>query len=185
MIKIIPNFLSDEECKELSSWILQNHSSFTDANMGGARKTTRFLSNNVTFPKIAIEIRKRIKKYLQLEDAVAPPFIEGMVASYSEPGDTCFQHKDPEWHPNHHTLHCNVIVQKPNAGGNAVIENREYDVAQGDLLCYYVSDLSHGATKVIGDKHRLMWVFGFCVEKKVGWHEHYTKKNFTFDSYIY
>lgn len=166
MIKVIPNFVSSDECAELSSWISNNHHIFVNANMGGIRKTTRYLTSGLEFPKVALEIRKRIKQHLGLKDMVRPPFIDGMVASYAEPGDTCYEHVDPEWFKNHHTLHCNVIVQKPEGGGNVVIDGHEYDTPQGDVICYYVSDLKHSVTEVIGNVPRLMWIFGFCVEKE-------------------
>lgn len=166
MIKILPNFVSNQECNILSNWILQNHHSFVDARMEGIRKTTRYLTTGIQFPKAALEIREKVRKTLQLEDMVRPPFINGMVASYAEPGDTCYTHKDPEWVKDHHTLHCNVIVQKPQSGGNVVIEGKEYDLPEGDLICYYVSNLNHGVTEVLGNTPRLMWIFGFCVEKE-------------------
>jgi hypothetical protein len=165
MIKILPNFVSKEECRELANWIMENHHTFVDARMNGIRKTTRYLLTDVQFPETALKIRKRLKNYLDLEDMVRPNFINGMIASYAEPGDTCFAHKDPIWHDNHYTLHCNVLVQKPESGGNVVIEGKEYDLPEGDLICYYVSELTHSATEVLGDKCRLMWLFGFCVER--------------------
>lgn len=166
MIKVISNFLSNAECNELASWIMSNHHTFVNANMGGNRKTTRYLNGDIKFPDVALKIRNRIKQHLKLEDIVRPPFIEGMVASYAEPGDTCYEHIDPEWHEEHHTLHCNVIVQKPKSGGNVIIEGQEYDMPQGDIICYYVSDLKHSVTEVIGEVPRLMWIFGFCVKKE-------------------
>jgi hypothetical protein len=165
MIKILPNFVSDIECNELASWVMGNHHSFVDANMGGVRKTTRYLNDDTEFPQIALGIRERLKNYLGLEDTIRPPFTKGMVASYSEPGDTCYEHTDPVWCKNHHTMHCNVIVQKPESGGNVVIESQEFDMPEGDIICYYVSDLKHSVTEVIGSKNRLMWIFAFCVEK--------------------
>jgi hypothetical protein len=166
MIKVISNFVSDYECNVLSNWILQNHHNFVDANMGGNRKTTRYISNDIKFPQTALEIRERIKQYLELEDMVRPPFTNGMVASYAEPGDTCYEHTDPVCYEGHLTLHCNVIVQKPESDGNVVINGKEYDVPKGDVICYYVSDLKHSVTKVLGNTSRLMWVFGFCVEEQ-------------------
>jgi len=166
MIKVISNFVSSNECAELSSWIANNHHNFVDANMGGNRKTTRYLDDNVKFPGVAKQIRERIKQHLELEDMVRPPFTNGMVASYAEPGDICYEHTDPVWCEGHHTLHCNVIVQKPESGGNVVINGKEYDVPKGDVICYYVSDLKHSVTKVLGNTPRFMWVFGFCVEEQ-------------------
>jgi hypothetical protein len=164
MIKIIPNFVSSNECAELTSWITENHHSFLNANMGGVRKTTRYINGDINFPKIALEIRDRLKNHLGLEDMIRPPFINGMVASYAEPGDTCYEHTDPVWCEGYHTMHCNVIVQKPENGGNVIIEGQEFDMPEGDIICYYVSDLKHSVTEVTGNKNRLMWIFGFCVE---------------------
>jgi hypothetical protein len=165
MIKVIPNFVSSSECTELSSWITHNHHNFVDANMNGIRKTTRYLNEDTEFPQIALEIRERLKNYLDLEDMIKPPFTKGMVASYAEPGDTCYEHTDPVWCENHYTMHCNVIVQKPEGGGNVTIEGKEFNMPEGDIICYYVSDLKHSVTEVIGSKNRLMWIFAFCVEK--------------------
>jgi hypothetical protein len=165
MIKLIPNFVSYNECAELTSWINSNHHNFVNANMGGNRKTTRYIDDDIDFPKTALEIRERLKNHLDLEDMIRPPFTKGMVASYAEPGDTCYEHTDPIWFEGHHTLHCNVIVQKPEGGGNVVIEGQEFDMPEGNIICYYVSDLKHSVTEVIGSKNRLMWIFAFCVEK--------------------
>lgn len=165
MIKTIPNFLSNTECANLASWIMNNHHNFVDANMKGVRKTTRYLNDDIKFPQIALEIRERLKNYLALEDIIRPPFTNGMVASYAEPGDTCYEHTDPVWCEGHHTMHCNVIVQKPECGGNVVIEGKEFDMPEGDIICYYVSELKHSVTKVTGNNNRLMWIFAFCVAK--------------------
>jgi hypothetical protein len=152
------------ECNQLTNWIMQNQHIFVDANMLGKRKTTRYLNEGIKFPQIALEIRKRLKNYLNLEDMIRPPFTNGMVASYAEPGDTCYEHTDPLWCEGHHTMHCNVIVQKPESGGNVVIEGQEFDMPEGDIICYYVSDLKHKVTEVVGSKNRLMWIFAFCVD---------------------
>lgn len=165
MIKVIPNFVSSNECAELSSWIANNHHNFVDANMGGNRKTTRYINKDIDFPKVALEIRERLKNYLNLKDIIKPPFTKGMVASYAEPGDTCYEHTDPVWCEGYYTMHCNVIVQKPEGGGNVVIEDQEFDMPEGDIICYYVSGLKHSVTEVLGGKNRLMWIFGFCVEE--------------------
>lgn len=185
MIRLIPNFLTPEECRILAEWEEQNRHIFQDANMGGNRQTTRFIQDHIDFPPLAHELRSRVKDLLGLDDRVRPPFASGMVASYAPPGDICIEHIDPEWYEGHHTLHCNVIVQKPESGGDVVIDGVLYNVNQGDLLCFYVSDYYHSVTKVIGNTPRLMWIFGFCVDKRGGWYEKYAKKKLTCDPYIY
>jgi hypothetical protein len=169
----IKNFISDEEVKVLSEWILDNHNEpyFKEANMGGSRKTTRYSSEeDFEYPNEVHEIRKRIIKLFKLERNEAlyyiPPFKDGAVASYAPPGDTCYAHKDPMWHEGFHTVHCNIICQAPDAGGLLSLEGTEYEMKEKELFCYIVSEQEHGVTEVIGTKARLMWVFGFCVTTK-------------------
>jgi hypothetical protein len=164
VIKIIPSFLSDTESEQLSSWIMENEKYFVDANMGGKRKTTRYLHDGVAFPELASTLRERIKQMLALEDALKPPFIQGMVASFAGPGDTCYEHTDPRWYEGHYTLHCNVITKKPKSGGNIVVDGKEFDIPKGSLVCIPVSEYAHSVTEVLGDTPRLMWIFAFCVK---------------------
>jgi hypothetical protein len=167
----ISNFVSEQERGTLASWILNNHTQnfFKDAGMGGIRRTTRFSTDaNFEYPQEVANIRARIVDLLGLYEEeelnIYPPFKDGAVASIAYIGDTCFEHFDPVWYPGYNTLHCNVIVQAPDSGGELVLNGVPHEMKQTDLFCYLVSKHLHGTTKVIGDKHRLMFVFGFCVK---------------------
>jgi len=171
--KIVKDFATKEEQEELINWILNNKDSswlFTDAGMGGNRITTRY-STEFSFPETAYIIRKRIKKYLinelkLIDDFKIPKFQDGIVASYAGENDTVYEHKDPQWYPSYETLHCNLMLQKSLKGGEPVINKKRIELRERDLWCYYVSKIKHGAAKVIGNKPRLMFVFGFCVKYK-------------------
>jgi len=169
----IKNFISEESSKILSDWILNNSdkSFFKDANMNGNRKTTRYSTNeNFLYPKEALEIRKKIINKLNLheneEHAIYPPFKDGILASFAENNDTCYSHKDPIWVENYETLHCNIITQAPEEGGELVINEQKYIMRENELFCYRVSKNSHEVLKIKSKKPRLMWIFGFCVNEQ-------------------
>lgn len=166
--KIIKDFISKEEQDELIQWIMNNKDDsnlFKDARMRGNRITTRY-SNNFSFPDIVFEIQKRIISKLKFNDYKLPKFHHGIVASYAGENDTVFEHLDPQWHPPYETLHCNLMLQKPYEGGKPIINKVNIDLDERDLWCYYVSKTPHGSSEIIGNRPRLMYVFGFCIDFK-------------------
>jgi hypothetical protein len=159
-------FLVEKDCDILSNWILENKEKnfFKDANMGGKRCTTRY-SNDFLFPKKAYEIQNKIIEILKLHNFLLPDFKDGMVASYAEIGDTCYQHKDPIWKNNTETLHCNIKLSS-NEGGDPIIENEKIDLEKGDMWIYPVSKILHGSSLVTGTVSRTVWIFGFCITQE-------------------
>jgi len=169
----IENFISKEDSKILSNWILDNHNKpfFKHANMGGNRKTTRFSPNeNFSYPQEALDIRKKIINGFNLQENeknnIYPPFKNGIVASFAPNNDECFSHIDPIWIKNYETLHCNIITQAPEQGGELVFNGKKYIMKENELFCYRVSKGNHEVLKIKSKKPRLMWVFGFCVNEK-------------------
>jgi len=169
----IENFISKKDSKILSKWILDNsHKSFfKSANMGGNRKTTRYSTDeNFLYPKEVLDIRKKIIDKLNLQENeiknIYPPFKDGIVASYAEDNDTCYEHTDPVWVEGYETLHCNIITQAPDQGGEVVINKNKYIMKENELFCYRVSKSSHKVLEVKSKKPRLMWIFGFCVNEE-------------------
>lgn len=157
----------------MSNWILKNKDSsfFKDANMGGIRKTTRYSDHkDFEYPDIIKQIRAKIVSFLNLNNSeslgLIPPFKNGVVASCAFPGDTCYSHVDPIWVEDHHTLHCNVLTQEPESGGHLILDGQTKIMKERELVCYLVSKNSHETTKILGNKLRLMWVFGFCVTQQ-------------------
>ena len=163
---IIKNFVSKEEQTELAEWILNNKDTtglFKDAGMKGNRITTRY-SKDFSFSPLVYKLQKRIIEKLKFKNFKLPPYQDGIVASYAGENDTVYEHQDPQWHPPYETLHCNLLVQKPVAGGHPIINKKKIEVEERDLWCYYVSKVPHGSSKISDKKPRLMYVFGFCVD---------------------
>lgn len=166
----IENFISNEESLVLSNWILKNKDQdfFQEANMGGNRKTTRYTeSDKFTFPSEALKIREKIVDAFALTENekrnLIPPFKQGIVASYAENEDTCYEHLDPVWFDGLDTLHCNIITQAPDQGGEVLVEGEKFVMKEKELFCYRVSKNKHEVLKVDSKKPRLMWIFGFCI----------------------
>jgi hypothetical protein len=158
--------ITEQERLALLGWVELNKGSpcFRDANMGGKRVTTRYTpASEFSFPFEAYSIRNRIKDALGFCTEPTPEFKDGMVASYASHGDTCYEHVDPRWHDGLYTVHCNVILSAPEEGGDLYVEGRKWQMPEGQLICYPVSEIIHGTSLVKGVKPRLMWVFGFCV----------------------
>ena len=164
--KIYRNYLNEKECDLVSNWILnnKNNSCFKYAQMNGVRLTTRY-SDNFSFPKISYEIQNRIINTLELKEYSLANFKDGMVASYAEPGDTCFIHTDPIWVKDTITLHCNIKISN-SEGGYPIIGEDKIHLHKGDMWIYPVSDIPHGSDIVTGKDPRMLWIFGFSVSKK-------------------
>jgi len=164
--KIYKSFLNKKECDVLSSWIIANkdNSFFKNANMGGIRLTTRY-SSDFIFPKESYEVKEKIINKLKLKNFYLPDFKDGMVASYAEPGDTCYNHKDPVWKKDRKTLHCNIKLSD-SEGGNPIIKDKKINLKKGDMWIYPVSEVFHGSDLVTGTLPRTLWIFGFCITQE-------------------
>lgn len=164
------NFITQQEAQEMSAWVLKNKNKefFNDANMNGVRLTTRYSDHNsFAYPNVVFNIRKRIVEALNLHEEESfkfyPPFKDGIVASCAFPGDTCYEHLDPVWYDGFNTLHCNVITQSPDKGGDLILGGVFEQMNELELCCYLVSKTPHSTTLIEGGKERIMWVFGFCI----------------------
>jgi len=177
MIKVLKDFLTHKEISILNEWTDQNHDQnfFQDAEMDiyypKTRFTTRIVNTNeesisavVEYPEEAYQIQKRIQQYFNLNNILYPPtFRNGIVNGIGFQNGSICKHSDPMYYENTITVHCNFITQKPVAGGVTIIEDHEYDIEEGDMLMYAVSELNHEVTPIVGTKPRILWCYGFCL----------------------
>lgn len=168
----IPNFISEKESTLLTNWVLTNQDKdfFRYADMGGIRKTTRFSTDkHFDYPEESLEIRKQIISKFNLEENekknLYPPFKNGIVASCAYDTDTCYEHIDPQWQEGLDTLHCNIITQAPDKGGEVIVGGQKHHMVERELFCYRVSKIEHEVLKISTKKPRVMWVFGFCISE--------------------
>lgn len=177
-VKIIKDFLSEEEINDLNVWALNNYRGPffvppTDMDSGYAkyrptRLTTRgfgLTNAPLEYPNTAYKIQKRIKKLLKIEDCLYPsPYFDGIVCGVGLRGGYIDIHKDPTFYDNTETLHCIFKTQKPESGGNTIIEDVEFNtINEKDMLMCLVSRQEHGASRIVGNEPRILWYFGFCL----------------------
>jgi hypothetical protein len=174
-VKIVKNFIPKSQLKELNDWTLNNYKSsfFTDANMGrpNTRLTTRYFSkeNNFNYPELVYCIKNKIIDYFDIKNEYISPPVgkDSIVNGIGFDGGDIFERTDPIWFSNTYTIHCNILSQKSLKGGVTIIENKNYDINEGDLLIYNVSHLNHKVTLIEGEIPRILWVFAFSVEENI------------------
>lgn len=182
-VKVIKNFLSDEEVFNLNEWALSNYCGPffippKDMDSGYAKyRPTRFTTRGfgltnapLEYPNVSYQIRKRIRDFFNIEDNLyPPPYFDGIVCGVGLRGGYIDIHMDPTFYDGTETLHCIFKTQKPDSGGNTIIEGLEYDkISEKDMLVCVVSKQHHGASRIIGNTPRVLWYYGFCLgEKKI------------------
>lgn len=93
-------------------------------------------------------------------------------------GGSVHEHQDARDENNNIHLRFNFMIQKPDIGGNAIIEGKEYWIDEDACWMNYASEWKHGSTPVAGDRARVVLSLGACVpehivkekiSKKIGW----------------
>lgn len=180
LIKIVKDFITNDEIKILNQWTLSNYTQpyFIDPRMNEDTFQTRFTTRHsynrskeyknykVQYPEEVYNIQKRLIDYLKIKNnSIAPwPFFTGGVCTTItfSPGSCC-KHIDPIYFPNTYTLHCNFVTQNPKSGGITYIEDIPYEFEKNDMIMYVTSHLEHEVTEIFGNVPRILWVYGFCV----------------------
>lgn len=179
LVKVVKNFISNEEAKILSEWTLNHYkeSYFMNPKMNNDNIQTRFTTRHaygrieeyknfkVDYPKEVFNIQNRLFEYLNLsKDNIIPfpSFTNGVVTTIAFSPGGCVRHKDPIYYPNAYTLHCNFCTQNPESGGITILEGKKYSFEYKDMIMYVSSHVEHEVTDCIGDIPRILWVYGFC-----------------------
>ena len=180
LVKLVKNFVTDEEIKVLNQWTSNHYenSYFMNPRMNNDDKQTRFTTRHahgrckeyrdyiVEYPKEVYDIQKRLIDYLKIkQNSVAPwpSFTNGICTTIAFSPGGCCKHTDPVYFENTYTLHCNFVTQKPESGGITFVEDIQYQFEEKDMLMYITSHLDHEVTEIFGDKPRILWVYGFCL----------------------
>lgn len=124
-------------------------------------------SPDFEYPNLCYEIQNRIVNTFGFRDfGLSPVGKDGIITEISFKGGTIHPHTDPPWFEGTNTVHFNFITQKPDSGGVTYIENEPWDVEETDLLSYIVSQAEHKVDEVVGDRHRVLWVFSFMLSQE-------------------
>ena len=180
LVKIVKNFLTDDEVEVLKQWTLDHYKKpyFMDPRMNEDNEQTRFTTRHaygriekyrdykVEYPREVYDIQKRLITYLKVKEktiAPWPSFTDGVVTTIAFPPGGCCKHTDPVYYKNTHTLHCNFVTQNPENGGITYVEDIPYRFNKNDMIMYITSHLEHKVTEISGNIPRILWVYGFCL----------------------
>jgi hypothetical protein len=167
-LEIVRGFFSKSECDALNRWtMLAVENKWVDCGLTRegvtySRLSTRLSGHRFVYPEIVIEASNRIRQFYGLADA---PTIDGhgrdgIVVSCVFDGGNIFEHTDPGGVGGLATLRCNVLTQKPEAGGVLHLEGAPVELNPGDLHCYLASEHRHYVDSINGDTPRILWMFG-------------------------
>lgn len=82
-------------------------------------------------------------------------------------GGNVHQHTDPRHDNGYHHIRLNFLIQKPEIGGNPVIDGVEYSIGEGQSWINYASEWWHGSTPVSGNRYRIVLSLGAYVSPEM------------------
>jgi hypothetical protein len=178
-VLLVPNFLSPEEVQILKDWANQAviDGQFVDGITGDwdkkefdrtKKRLTNRMSQNINYPELVNTLQDRIRQTVQL--TANAPVIEnhgkdGVVVSITYNDGDVYKHKDPSVGEGAVGLRCNILASKAESGGTIHVENKTYDLNEGDMMCYLVTEYYHSVDVCYGNNPRILFMFGFVVDK--------------------
>jgi hypothetical protein len=174
-VVVVKNFASIEECNKLNEWVEQGIlNKWLDLGLSRGergyekRLTSRMYGERYENTETALKIQERICKLFELdqyEKAELSGGKDGIVVSCTFNGGDVYAHLDPRFKAPLSTLRCNLLSSAAEQGCDLYINGSKVDVEEGDLVCYLVTDFVHRVTDNLGDKPRILWMFGWYLPK--------------------
>lgn len=99
-------------------------------------------------------------------DTVVEEHMFGNFVGVNTEGAFVHKHTDPDKIDGYWHVRLNFMIQKPNMGGEVVINGIEYKIEQGQSWINFASKWQHSSTPVVGDKPRVVLSMGNYIEPK-------------------
>lgn len=96
-----------------------------------------------------------------IPDEIEPMF-KNLIGNHYLDGAHTHKHTDPSPSGYVHTR-CNLMIKKPNIGGNPVIDGAEFNIEVNDLWLCLASLEEHSSTPIYGGE-RLIFSFGALIK---------------------
>lgn len=179
-VLLVPNFITAEEVQVLKDWANQAvvDGQFVDGITGDwdkkefdrtKKRLTNRMSQNINYPELVKTLQNRIRQTVPLT-AEAPVIEghgkEGVVVSVTYNDGDVYKHKDPSVGEGIAGLRCNILASQAESGGIVHVEDKTYNLNEGDMMCYLVTELYHSVEVCHGDNPRTLFMFGFVVDQK-------------------
>lgn len=175
-LDIFKKFITQEEADELNSFTLNSikqgrfkeGSTSKHLNPSGSHLVYRN-STGLVLPKLAFKLKDKIMNQFGLskKDTFERFSSHGIVINCSFKNAQLAKHKDLSIGDNQSLLRCNVITSQPDKGGLLFVEDTLVDVKDTDMYTCLVSEHEHYSTINEDEKPRIVWQFGFNVDKNI------------------
>lgn len=181
-VLLVRNFLNSEECTILKKWTLEaSDNQFVDGISGNwdtkeftrvkNRLTNRMVGDKIEYPELVYAIQNRLRETFPLikdVEVIKNHGKDGVVVSITYDTGDVYKHKDPAVDvqvPETVAVRFNILVSKAESGGIIHVENKTYDLNEGDLMAYLVSEYYHSVETCSGNNPRILFMFGFCIDQ--------------------
>ena len=156
-------FIDKETQNHLLDWVQQNRELL---NQSDGNKITGVLEKIETSPTEIIEmIRKKIVEMEGLHKFVDPMKSRTFLSVYGK-NSKCDVHSDTS--PNENFVHVryNLMLSKPNKGGETIYDGHFLDIEERVLWRCVAEYSKHGSDEVLSNKPRTIISFGFLIDKE-------------------
>jgi hypothetical protein len=181
-VLIVRNFISQEECATLKDWAVSGaQEQFVDGVSGNwdtkefervkNRLTNRMVGDKIEYPELVYNIQNRMREIFPLvkdTEVIKSHGKDGVVVSITYDTGDVYKHKDPPTAgqvPGTVALRFNILASKAENGGLIHVEDKTYELNEGDLMAYLVSEYYHSVDQCSGTNPRILFMFGFCADK--------------------
>jgi hypothetical protein len=179
LVIVIRNFATPEEVQILKDWQIKavEEGQFVDGVTGDwdkkefsitKKRLTNRMSQNINYPDVVGMLQDRIRQTFPiLKDAsiIEGHGKDGVVVSITYNDGDVYKHKDPSVGEGVVGLRCNILASKAESGGTIHVEDKTYDLNEGDMMCYLVTELYHSVEVCHGNNPRTLFMFGFVVDE--------------------
>jgi hypothetical protein len=173
-VELLENFVTKEDAAVLNEFTLNGvrEGNFSEGltsahiNPPKSQMVTRF-NPSIVFPKTALSIQDKLKYRLGLSDKDIHTLFHptSIIVNCSFEHAGVVRHIDNKQH-DLSLLRCNLLSSAPEGGGLLYINDLPFTQPELSVYCCLVSDYYHHVTTVKGTKPRILWQFGFNVEKE-------------------
>ncbi|HEY3639316.1 MAG TPA: hypothetical protein VGK90_14300 [Rhizomicrobium sp.] len=166
-VSVVRDFLAGSEHMCLLGWA---EAQFADGRlvpnaMGQHRYYRRYKEDDSSVPAIFWDIRRRAVAMYSIAEYEDEPEYKCFLGCNTE-GGFVQRHTDSA-PPDKHHVRMNIMLSKPERGGDPVIGGKTISICEGDLWCFYPSLMVHESTPVAGPRKRFVISIGILVPRNL------------------
>ncbi|HEY1613086.1 MAG TPA: hypothetical protein VGF97_05245 [Rhizomicrobium sp.] len=164
-VAIERGFVTGAELESLHAWAEERFSEghLIPNSNGKHRYYKSYDESDAEVPELFWQVRRRAVSAFAVENYEDEPGFKCFLGCNLE-GGTVHRHTDPS-PPDKHHVRMNLMISKPLSGGDPVIDGKKFEVAEGDLWCFFPTVMPHESTPVVGKRKRIVISIGILVPK--------------------